>query len=97
MVHGEAKLDVSPATAKQYFTPGPKGVRDKFQNSVKKVNIIQQADNYLLVHEVLPGNAIISELDTVCVYGGEDDCDIGAYLMAPSIKLPDYSPQPKVV
>jgi len=33
----------------------------------------------------------------VCVYGGEDDCDIGAYLMAPSIKLPDYSPQPKVV
>jgi len=61
MVHVEAELNVSPATAKQYFTLGPKGVRDKFQTNIKEVKVIKEADNYLITYEVIAGKLIISD------------------------------------
>ncbi|XP_065908986.1 uncharacterized protein [Dysidea avara] len=90
MFHVEAELDVAPAIARQYFIPGPKGLRDKFQNAIKQFKAIEETDNYIIAHEVIAGNFIVSDRDTVCVYGGEDDSDIGAYLMGPSIEHPDY-------
>jgi len=97
MFHVEAELNVPPATAKLYFTPGPKGVRDKFQNNIRDVKVVTEADNYFIAHEVITGKLIISDRDTVCLYGGEDDCDIGAYLMGPSVEHPDYPCQCKPV
>jgi len=97
MFHGETELNVPPATARLYFTPGPNGLRDKVQTNIKEVKVIQEGDKFFIVREVFAGNIMISDRDMVCVYGGEDDCDFGAYTMGPSVEHPDYPAQPKPV
>jgi len=99
MFYSEAELNIPPATARRYLIPG--GLRDKFlkKKPIKELKIIQQGDKYVLAHEVTYGIllGIISERDMVSVYGGEDECDFGAYMMSPSIEHPDYPPQAKPV
>jgi len=93
--HAETELDISPATAKRYFTPGPNGLRDKIQGEVKEFKVIQEADNYIVAYEVHSSpNMIVQDQDMVCVYGGEDECDFGAYIMGPSVKYRDPPPCP---
>ena len=95
MLYVEAELNIPPATARRYVTPG--GLRDKFlkKKPIKELKVIQQADKYILAYEVIHSAllGIISERDVVSVYGGEDECDFGAYMMGPSIEHPDYPPQ----
>ena len=97
MFHIETELNIPPATARRYFTPGPKGLRDKFQKGMKEFKVIHEADKYVIAHEVFAGNMIISDRETVSVYGGEDECDIGAYMIHSSVQHPDYPPQAKPV
>jgi len=95
ILHGVTELNVPPATAKLFFTPGPKGLRDKLQSSVKDFKIIEEGEKYFITHEVLAGNFLISDRDIICLYGGEDDCDFGAYLMSPSVEHKDFPSNPK--
>jgi len=87
MVHVEAELNVSPSYRQTILHSWS---HDKFQTNIKEVKVIKEADNYLIAHEVIAGKLIISDRDTVCLYGGEDDIDIGAYLMGPSVEHEDY-------
>ena len=99
MVQVEAELDIPPATARRYVTPGPisNGLREKYvkKNPIKEIKVIQETDKYVIVYEVLNGlmGGIVAERDFVNVYGFEDDSDIGAYLICTSIEHPDYPPQ----
>ena len=99
--HLEVELDTSPAIARRYVTPGPKGLREKAlkKHPIKEFNVIEENEKYLIVHEILHGAmlGIISERDVVSVYGGEDESDIGAYMINCSIEHPDYPPQSKPV
>ena len=99
--HLELELDTSPASARRYVTPGPKGLRDKFlkKNMIKEFKIIENTEKYMIAHEILHGAmlGIISERDVVNIYGGEDDSEIGAYMIHFSVEHPDYPPQPKPV
>lgn len=99
--HLEVELDASPAIARRYVTPGPKGLRDKFskKSPMKEFTVIEETEKYLIARDVLHGAmmGIIAERDMVSVYGGEDESEIGAYMMHPSIEHPDYPPQPKPV
>jgi len=99
MFRGETELNIPPATARLFLIPGSKGLRDKLQTNIKSFKIIKEEEKYFVAHEVLAGNMMISDRDVVCVYGGEDGCDFGSYIMAPSVEHPDYpaSPQSKVV
>ncbi|XP_065915776.1 stAR-related lipid transfer protein 5-like [Dysidea avara] len=98
MFHIETELNVPPATARRYFTPGPQGLRDKFaRKNIKDFKVVHEADKYIIAHEIFAGNMIVSDRDMVCVYGGEDQCDIGAYMVHSSVEHPDCPPQPKPV
>lgn len=98
--HLEVELDAPPATARRYVTPGT-GLRDIIlkKNPVKEFNVIERTEKYLIAHEVFHGGimGIISERDVVSVYGGEDDSEIGAYMVHFSIEHPDYPPRSKPV
>lgn len=97
MYHVETELDIPPATARRYFTPGPNGLRDKFikKNPLKEFRVVQEEDKYFIAYEVLHALmlGVISERDCVSVFGGEDVSDIGAYMVSVSINHPDYPPQ----
>jgi len=99
--HVEAELDASPVVARRYVIPGPKGLREKFlkKSPVREFKVIEEAEKYFIGYEVLHGGmlGIISERDTISVYGGEDDSEIGAYMVHFSIEHPDYPPQSKPV
>lgn len=97
----EVELDCSPATARRYVTPGPKGLREKFmkKSRIKEFTVIEESEKFLIAHEVIHGGmmGMISERDTVSVYGGENESDIGAYMIHFSIEHPNYPPQSKPV
>ena len=97
----EVELDTSPAIARRYVTPGSKGLREKAlkKHPVKEFNVIEENEKYLIAYEIFNGAmlGIISERDVVSVYGGEDESDIGAYMINCSIEHPDYPPQSKPV
>ena len=99
--HLEVELDVSPAVGRRYVTPGSKGLRDKFlkKNPIKEFKVIEETEKYFIAYEILHGAmmGMISERDVVSVYGGEDECEMGAYMAHFSIEHPDYPPQPKPV
>ena len=99
--HLEVELDVSPAVGRRYVTPGSKGLRDKFlkKNPIKEFKVIEETEKYFIAYEILHGAmmGMISERDVVSVYGGEDECEMGAYMVHFSIEHPDYPPQPKPV
>jgi len=98
MFHIETDLGVSPVTARRYFTPGEQGLRDKFaKTNLKDFKVVHKADKFIIAHEVFAGNMIVSDRDMVCVYGGEDECDFGAYMIHSSVEHPDCPPQPKPV
>ena len=100
--HLEVELDGSPAVGRRYVTPGPKGgLKDKFlkKNRIKEFKVIEETEKYFIAHEILHGDMmrVISERDMVSVYGGEDECEMGAYMVHFSIEHPDYPPQSKPV
>ena len=99
--HLEVELDASPASARRYVTPGPMGLRDKFlkKNPIKEFKIIEKTGDYMIAHEIIHGAmlGIISERDVVSVYGGEDNCEFGAYMVHFSVEHPDYPPHSKPV
>ena len=99
--HLEVELDASPAIARRYVTPGPKGLRGKAlkKHPVKEFNMIEETEKYLIAYEIFHGAmlGIISDRDVVSVYGGEDESDIGAYMINCSVEHPNYPPQSKPV
>ena len=105
MWHFETDLDVSPETGRRYVIPVAQGgLREKFRmlrSPYKEVKVIEDnardGKTYFILHEIMYGSLILTERDMINVYGGEDNSEIGAYMVHYSINHPNYPPHRKRV